>query len=390
MKTLNTAKRIASIDILRGIIMILMALDHVRDFFSNFKEYDVLDLQHASTAMFLTRWITHFSAPVFVFLAGTSAFLSLSRGKTKKEAFLFLLSRGLWLIVLEFTIVRFGWQFNIDYSVVFVQVIWAIGWSMIVLSLLIYLPVPVIAAVALVIISLHNAFDNIHSAAMGNAGPLWNILHEQGPIPLGDHVILFVFYPLIPWIGVMAAGYCFGSLLLLPEDRRNKKLYLIGITSLLVFFILRAANSYGDPFPWEPQATWGRTALAFIKVNKYPPSLLYLLLTIGSAITVMPLLEKMNNGLARFFTVYGRVPMFYYILHIYLIHGMALITGLILGFPSDIFTNNGGIFNPNNGWGCSLPIVYLCWVCTVLLLYYPCLWFMQLKMRNKSWWLSYM
>ena len=389
MRTLNTAKRIAAIDILRGIIMILMALDHVRDFFSNFKEYNALDLQHASAVMFLTRWITHFCAPVFIFLAGASAFLSLSRGKTKKEAFLFLISRGLWLIVLEFTIIRFGWQFNVDYSLVFVQVIWAIGWSMIVLSLLIAFPIPVIAVIALAIIFLHNTLDNIHSVAMGKAAPLWNILHEQGPIAFGDHGTLFVFYPLVPWIGVMAAGYCFGSLLLLPEDRRNKKMYLIGIACLVVFFILRATNMYGDPFPWEPQVTWGRTALAFLKVNKYPPSLLYLLLTIGSAIAAIPLLEKMNNGLGRFFTVYGRVPMFYYILHIYLIHSMALVIGLLLGFPSDIFTSNGGIFNLNNGWGFSLPIVYLCWVCTVVLLYYPCLWFMQLKIRNKSWWLSY-
>ena len=387
---LNTAKRIAAIDILRGIIMILMALDHVRDFFSNFKEYNALDLQHASTVMFLTRWITHFCAPVFIFLAGASAFLSLSRGKTKKEAFLFLLSRGLWLIALEFTIIRFGWQFNVDYSLVFVQVIWAIGWSMIVLSLLIALPIPVIAVIALAIIFLHNTLDNIHSVAMGKAAPLWNILHEQGPIALGEHANLFVFYPLVPWIGVMAAGYCFGSLLLLPEDSRNKKMYLIGITCLVAFFLLRVTNIYGDPFPWEPQATWSRTALAFVKVNKYPPSLLYLLLTIGSAIAAIPLLEKLNNGLGRFFTVYGRVPMFYYILHIYLIHAMALIIGLLLGFPSDIFTSNGGIFNPNNGWGFSLPIVYLCWVGTVMLLYYPCLWFMRLKMHNKSWWLSYL
>ncbi|XZF16000.1 DUF1624 domain-containing protein [Chitinophagaceae bacterium MMS25-I14] len=390
MNTVTTTKRIASIDILRGIIMIIMALDHVRDFFSGFKAYDPLDLQHASTFMFFTRWITHFCAPVFVFLAGTSAFLSMRRGKTKKESSLFLLSRGVWLILLELTIVRFGWQFNLDYHMVFVQVIWAIGWSMIFLSLLIFLPMPAIAAIALVIIFGHNALDGIRPAAMGEAGPLWTVLHVHAPVPFGDHRTFMVLYPLVPWIGVMAAGYCFGNIMLLPEDRRNKLLYLVGFTCLALFFMLRAANVYGDPFPWEPQPTRGRTVLAFIKVNKYPPSLLYLLMTIGSAITVMPLLEKLNNGLGRFFTVYGRVPMFYYILHIYLIHGMALVAGVIMGFPSHIFTDNGAIFRPDNGWGFSLPVVYLYWLCTVLLLYYPCRWFMQLKARNKSWWLSYL
>jgi len=390
MNTPTPARRIASIDILRGMIMIIMALDHVRDFFSGFKGYDPLDLEHASTAMFFTRWITHFCAPIFVFLAGTSAFLSLNRGKTKKEAAGFLLKRGLWLILLELTIVRFGWQFNIDYHMVFVQVIWAIGWSMVFLSFLIFLPLPVIAGIALLLIFGHNALDNIHPQTLGAAGPLWNVLHEQGPIALGQYGTFMVLYPLVPWIGVMAAGYCFGRIMSLPEERRNRTLYTLGFSCLALFIALRAINIYGDPVPWEQQATMGKTVLSFIKVNKYPPSLLYLLMTIGSAITAMPLLEKLRNGPARFFTVYGRVPMFYYILHIYLIHSLALITGLAMSFPIDVFTGNGAIFRPDTGWGFSLPVVYCWWLLVVLLLYYPCRWFMQLKARNKSWWLSYL
>ena len=389
MSTAPITKRIVSIDILRGIVMVIMALDHVRDYFSSFKAYDALDLQHASTAMFFTRWITHFCAPIFVFLSGTSAFLSIRRGKTKKEASLFLLSRGIWLIILELTIVRFGWQFNIDYSLVFVQVIWAIGWSMIFLALFIFLPLPAIATIALIIIFGHNALDGIHATQFGASGPFWNILHEQGQISYGNHDTLFVLYPLVPWIGVMAAGYCFGSIMLKPQHQRDKTLYAIGISAIVLFIILRATNVYGDPFPWQAQPTWSRSVLAFIKCQKYPPSLLYLLMTIGPAITAMPLLEKLNNGFGKFFTVYGRVPMFYYVLHIYLIHSMALITGLIMGFPSHIFTDNGAIFRPDNGWGFSLPIVYLYWATTVLLLYYPCRWFMQYKANNKKWWLSY-
>jgi len=386
----NVSKRILSIDILRGIVMVVMALDHTRDFFSNYKG-NPLDFDHASVFMFFTRWVTHFCAPVFVFLAGTSAFLSLSRGKSKKQASRMLFTRGLWLIVLEMTIVRFGWTFNLDYHFMVAQVIWAIGWSMIFLSALIFLQRRIILIVGLLIIFLHNTLDFIHPDSFGQWAFIWNILHQQGNVNFGHNTFLFVIYPLIPWIGVMAVGYCFGGIFLKPEKERNKWLYSIGISAILLFIILRGLNIYGDPKPWLPQATFVRNLLAILRCEKYPPSLLYLLMTLGPAITVLPLLEKLNNGLGRFFTVYGRVPLFYYVMHLLLIHSMQLVTSLILGFPFGYFS---GGFNQHTGpdlhWGFSLTGVYAYWISAVLILYYPCKWFMGVKKRNKKWWISYL
>jgi len=384
--TEKASSRILSVDILRGIIMIVMALDHTRDFFSNYKG-DPLDFQHASLALFFTRWITHYCAPVFVFLSGASAFLSLSRGKTKNQAAWMLFTRGVWLIILELTIIRLGWAFNLDYHFIFVQVIWAIGCSMIFLSILVFFPLPVILFIGLTIVFGHNAFDNLKPADFSH--PLiWDILHKQGSVPLSENYNLFVIYPLIPWIGVMAIGYCFGSILLKPLKERNNWLIGIGATTILFFIVLRYTNAYGDPNEWHKQGSIRNTVLDFIKCQKYPPSLLYLGMTIGPAIIIMPLLEKLNNGLGRFFMVYGRVPLFYYILHIFLIHGMALITGLIMGFPVSRFT--GGFFSdPASTWGFSLGTVYLFWMAAIAILYLPCRWFMRIKMKHKKWWLSY-
>jgi len=389
MSIATPSKRILSIDILRGIIMIIMALDHTRDFFSDFRKFDPLDLQHANTFMFFTRWITHFCAPVFVFLAGTSVFLSLSRGKTKKQMAWQLLTRGLWLVILEVTIVRFGWAFNFDYHLIFLQVIWAIGCSMIVLSLLIFLPRQVILFIALTLIFGHNYFDKKHAADLGMNEMFWDFLHVQTRVSFDKAYGAFIIYPLIPWIGVMAAGYCFGAIFKKEEKLRNQWLYGIGIGAILLFILLRFINQYGDPNPWRVQNN-GTTILSFLKCAKYPPSLLYLLMTLGPAITLLPILEKISGKAANFFLVYGRVPMFYYILHIYIIHGLALITGIILGMPTKIFTSNGTLFDPNLKWGFSLPVVYLYWIATILILYYPCRWFMRVKATNKKWWLSYL
>jgi uncharacterized membrane protein len=389
MNRSNTTNRIASVDILRGIIMVIMALDHVRDFFSNFRKYDPLDLDHTSVMMFFTRWITHFCAPVFVFLAGTSVFLSLSRGKTIQHASRTLFTRGLWLVLVEVTIVRLGWTFNFDYSLIILQVIWAIGISMIFLSLLIHLPKPIIAAIGLIIVFGHNYLDSIHASSFNNNAIYWNILHEQGAVHITKKVVLFVIYPVVPWIGVMALGYCFGSILKKEAKERDKWLYFIGSSCIALFIIIRFINQYGDPFPWKHRNDW-TSVLAFIKCQKYPPSLLYLLMTLGPSIAILPVLEKMKGTIANFFTVYGRVPMFYYALHIYLIHSLAIITGLILGVQAKVFTSNGALFDPNLPWGFSLPIVYLYWIATVLLLYYPCRWFMNYKMEHKKWWLSYL
>jgi uncharacterized membrane protein len=367
--------------------MVIMALDHTRDFFTDF-HYSPTDLQHASTVMFLTRWITHYCAPLFIFLSGTSAFLSISKGKSKKQAAFHLLTRGLWLILLEFTLVHIGWQFNVGYNVVVMQVIWAIGCSMIALAGLIFLPIPALATLSLLIIFGHNALDSISAESFGDNAPLWNLLHQNGQIPLGNSM-LFIIYPLIPWIAVMAIGYCFGKLLQQPLQQRNRSLYTVGISAINLFILLRFANVYGDPRPWQAQATWSRTVLSFIDCTKYPPSLLYLLMTIGPGITLMPLLENARNAVARFFTVFGKVPMFYYILHIYVIHGLALLTGISMGLPASYFINDM-LFNASDKWGFSLDIVYGFWVLAILLLYLPSRWWMGIKQRYRHWWLSYL
>lgn len=381
--------RVRSVDILRGIVMVLMALDHTRDYFTDFYN-NPTDLSVASTGTFLTRWITHFCAPVFVFLAGTSAFLSLSKKKDKKAASFFLFTRGIWLIVLELTIVRFGWLFNLDYSQTIVQVIWAIGWSMIFLAALIHLPFKAILTIGLIMVFGHNALDFIPVDTQTGTGLLWHFLHQSGFIQYGTNGSLFIIYPLIPWIGVMATGYCFGRILQYNEHKRNRLLYRIGGGAILLFIILRATNLYGDPHPWTVQESWHRTVLSFINCEKYPPSLLYLLMTLGPSIMLMPLLERAAANVGRFFTVFGRVPLFYYIAHIYLIHAMALMGAAMLGLPLDYFTDNDLIWVSKPGWGWGLPVVYAVWIAAVLLLYYPSRWFMRVKQQNKQWWLSYL
>jgi uncharacterized membrane protein len=386
---INTkSARIASIDILRGIIMVVMALDHTRDYFSAYKG-DPLDFDQVSVFMFFTRWITHFCAPVFVFLSGTSAYLS-GRSKSKKETALWLLTRGIWLVILEVTIVRLGWQFNIDYSLIFLQVIWAIGWSMIFLSAVVFLPLPVIAGISLIVIAGHNTLDSVHIKDMSSTSILWTVLHEPGRVNIATHTV-FVLYPLVPWIAVMSIGYCFGVVLQKAYQGIMKILYQLGGSMIVAFIIIRWINVYGDPQPWHMQSTWWKTALDFIRCQKYPPSLLYLLMTLGPAIFSLPLLEKISStSFARIFTVYGRVPMFYYILHIYLIHTLALITGLVSGAALDLFTSNGALFDPSRHWGFSLPVVYAYWISTLAILYFPCRWYMRIKMQHKKWWLSYL
>lgn len=379
--------RIISIDILRGIVMVIMALDHTRDYFSSF-QYDPTDMLHTTPAMFLTRWITHFCAPIFVFLSGTSAFLSMRNGKSRTGQSIQLLTRGIWLILLEVTIVRMGWFFNLDYSLIVLQVIWAIGWSMICLSLLIFLPRYVILFIGLLMIAGHNMLDVYTAASFHN--PLWwNLAHEQGAYTYGTGSMIFVVYPLLPWVGVMAVGYCFGAIMLMPVQWRDKILKMLGFWLIGMFFILRGTGVYGDPIKWFSQDTPVMTALAFLNVTKYPPSLQYLLMTIGPGIFLLPFLEKSSNAIGRFFTVFGKVPMFYYILHIYLLHTMAVITGLIYHFPLTAFTSNQTALFPKQGWGFELPGVYLFWIAAIAILYYPCRWFVKIKATHKKWWLSY-
>jgi uncharacterized membrane protein len=378
--------RVDSIDLLRGVIMLLMALDHTRDFFGP-TGMDVRDVEEP--ALFLTRWVTHFCAPLFIFLAGTSAYLYGTRGRTLGEVSRFLLTRGLWLIVLEFTIVRLGWTFSIDLNFFVAQVIWAIGAAMVALAGLAYLPRWAIAAAALVMIGGHNLLDWLHVEHLGAAGPLWMILHQRGLLPLGGHTKLYVLYPLVPWIGVMAAGYALGPLFKLdPASRRR---WLLGLGALISagFIVLRATNLYGDPAPWTAQNGWLPTLLSFLNCEKYPPSLLYLAMTLGPGLLLLTAFEHARGRLANAIITFGRVPLFFYVLHIFVIHACAAaMTWFVFGSAGWLF-GQPPINRPAN-YGLSLPGVYLVWLCVVLVLYPPCRWFASVKQHRREWWWSYL
>src|SRR2546423_2319038 len=321
-------QRLDSVDLLRGLVMVIMALDHVRDYFhSDALLFDPTDLSKTNVALFFTRWVTHFCAPVFVFLAGTGAFLSASRGKTRAELSRFLLTRGLWLILLELTVVNLGWSFSFGTQFV-VQVIWAIGVSMIVLALLVYLPVWAITAFGVLMIATHNLLDPVQARSLGAFSGLWATLHSRELTETYGGIRVFTMYPLVPWIGVMAAGYGFGQLYLLERERRRRLMLRLGLGLTLLFIILRAINIYGDPHPWTVQNSAVYTFLSFINCEKYPPSLLFLLMTLGPAIIALALFERFNRepvpGLLQPLVVFGRVPLFFYIIHIPLIHALAI------------------------------------------------------------------
>ena len=361
-----------------------MALDHVRDFYSNVT-YDPLDLTKTTAALFLTRWITHFCAPTFIFLSGTSAFLSLSKKKTKKEASLFMLSRGIWLLLLELTLIGFGWRVDPGFHMIFAQVIWAIGWSMIILSALVFLKPVYVGAFGLLLIFGHNAFDYVKADSWGHYKFFWMFLHEQNFYQINGYESIFILYPLVPWVGVMAAGYAFGTFFKLAPAARQSLFIKIGAGALLLFIILRYFNIYGDPFPWVHQESWWKNILAIIKCQKYPPSLLYLLMTLGTSILALAAFEHTNSKLSNIFIVFGRVPLFYYVLHIYLAHFSQIAVALLSGVSvKQLETGSLGNF----GYG--LPGVYLIWLLIVTILYFPCRWFMQVKQRCKDWWLSYL
>jgi uncharacterized membrane protein len=377
------AHRIASVDILRGIVMVVMALDHVRDYFTDVR-FAPEDLTQTNAALFFTRWITHFCAPTFVFLAGTGAFLSLGRGRDEKALSRFLWTRGLWLVVLEFTFVRSAWLFSVSPAAGFwVQVIWALGISMIVLAALVRLPLPWIAAFGIVMIAGHNLFDGVAVSPTTPSGWLWSVLHVQGPLIHEGQPVLFVAYPVIPWIGVMAAGYAFGALLQRPEAERHRTLLRLGGAMTAAFVLIRLLNVYGDPQPWRVEKDAVTTVLSFLNTTKYPPSLDYLLMTLGPAIMSLVVFERWTGPVARFFSVFGRVPLFYYLAHIALAHLLAGLTALAMGFGTDVLTGNV-FFSPVQEWGFGLGVVYLVWFVVILLLYLPCRWYAELKARRRD------
>lgn len=381
--------RIESIDVVRGVIMILMAIDHTRDFFG-VPGVNPTDLASTTVPLFFTRWITHFCAPGFFLLTGTGAYLSL-RKKSKPELSWFLFTRGLWLIFLELVVTRgFGWQFNFDYHVTMLFILWALGWAMIVLSVLIYLPTYVVATFGVVMIATHNLLDSVQSS-----NPLWTILHSPNFIVNHPGHIVFVPYALIPWVGVTAVGYSLGQIYAnsWPSARRKAFLLPVGIGLTVGFFILRAVNLYGDPRRWATQKSAAFTALSFLNTTKYPPSLLFLLMTLGPALLFLWAVDARTPRWLRQALIIGKVPMFYYLLHIPLIHLIAIaVCYARYGHVHWMFESPSiGQFpiTPPPGWGFSLPIIYLVWACVVLMLYPLCRWFAGLKQRRSDAWLSY-
>ena len=397
--------RVDSVDLLRGIIMVIMMLDHTRDFVHfQVPLFDPTDVSKTYPLLFFTRWITHFCAPAFVFLAGTGAYFQELRGKSKGDLSRFLVTRGIWLIVLELTVLRTIIFFNFDYATVLglFQVIWAIGWSMIVLAGLIHLPMRAILILSLGLVFLHNLLDGIQvtswrgpgSAVPGFGASLWHVLHVPGLIfPFGfPGPVVLVLYPLIPWIGVMGAGYAFGSLYKLDQERRRRILLRLGTALTLGFILLRAINIYGDPARWSVQSTSVKTVLSFLAVSKYPPSLLFLLMTLGPAMLFLAWCEGRQPGrLSRIFIVYGRVPLFFYLLQWVTTHTLALIAGRVAGKPTDYLFANlvfGPPWAPGSGFG--LGMVYALWILGVVLLYPLCRWYAGVKARRHDWWLSYL
>jgi uncharacterized membrane protein len=368
--------RIVSIDVLRGLVMALMALDHTRDFFGNggFSPRDVMD-----PALFLTRWVTHFCAPTFIFLAGLSAFLH-GRGRSAGDLSRFLLIRGFWLILIDLTLIKFGWRFEVDLYRLGVGVIFVIGASMVALAALIWLPRWTLASVALIMLAGHNLLDAITAEELGGASWAWHLLHEPGLVDLGDGASLYVLYPVIPWLGVMVAGYLLGPVMQLEGDTRQRLLFRLGATVTLSFIILRATNLYGDPAPWTVEEIWLSTLLSYVNCEKYPPSLLYLMMTLGPALMLLAWLEHVRGAFARLLATFGRVPFFYYVIHIYLIHALAVVTAFAMT----------GVLTSRPAIGLSLAGVYFIWLLVLVLLYPICRWYAELKKRVTGWWWSYL
>ena len=389
--------RIQSVDLLRGIVIFIMALDHIRDFFHNDSQlFSPEDLTKTTAALFFTRWITHFCAPVFVFLAGTGSYLATRRGMSPAVVSRFLWTRGVWLIVVEMTFVLFGATFNMSYDFVVWQVIWAIGWSMIVLAALVFVPWRALLVFSVVMIAAHNALDGVTSAQFGSVGWMWKVLHERfAALQLPGGTTAYVLYPLIPWIGVMTAGFCFGRAFDLPPDSRRRLMLRLGLALTATFVVVRFVNGYGDPSRWSPQSSSLMTLLSFLRTSKYPPSLLYLLMTLGPSMIALSVLDRIPAGNRNPLLVFGRVPLFFYVVHWYVLHLVALAFARVrygridfmFGLPPALSPTPAGY---PDGYGYDLLIVYVVWIALVAAMYPLCRWFARIKATNRSAWLSYL
>jgi len=386
-------RRLESIDVLRGLLMVLMALDHTRDYFS-YVAIDPVDPHRSWPALFITRWITHLCAPGFVALAGASVYLQRRRGKSPRELTRLLITRGLWLVFLEITVVSFGWVFSWAPEM---QVIWAVGISMVGLGLIIRLPTAAIAGIGVAIVSLHNLLDPVSAASFGRFADVWRMLHEQGFLTFHGHRLAQLYYPALPWFGIICLGYAFGPLVLMPDATRRTRALLLSAACLIMFALLRSFDSYGDPFLFTHLSTHAQTAMSFMDVQKYPPSLHYVLGTFGVLLLLYTLLDlaSQRDWLPRGRAVlqtFGRVPFFYYVPHIYLLHALAALGTFALHGDWHYW------FTPEfqwgstlaHGWGFSLPVIYAVWIFVVAVLYFPCKWFAGVKARRRDWWLSYL
>jgi uncharacterized membrane protein len=388
---LTGTKRIQSVDILRGIVMVIMAIDHIRDAWA-LTLFIPEDMAQTTPGWFFTRWITHFCAPVFVFLAGTSAFLYMKKIQDKKELTSFLLSRGIWLVIVELIIMNLIISFEIPFTgLVFVQVIWVIAISMFALAGLIWLPKKWILAISLIMIAGHNLLDPIRAESFGSFAWIWMLLHEQGVFLYGTGRPFLVAYPIIPWIGVMGAGYVFGVVFTWDADRRKKFLLRAGTLIVLLFITLRFLNVYGDPSPWSLQRNGFYTLMDFLNTTKYPPSLLYLCMTLGPALLILVPLEHFAGRMAEALRIIGRVPFFYYIVHFFLVHILAVITySLIYGRYVDflnMMANNN--FNFPEEYSPQVWVVYVVWGVLLYPLYRMCKWYNTYKFSRTSKWLKY-
>ena len=388
--------RLDAVDVLRGVVMILMALDHTRDYFGS-AAANPTDLATTTAALFFTRWVTHVCAPVFFLLTGTGAYLSLRR-QSPAALSRFLLTRGLWLVALELTVMRALWQFNVDYRVTVLTVLWALGWSMVALAALVRLPVRLVGAAGVGMIALHDLADAVAPAAFGPLAPLWTFLHQPGLVSATPRAVVFAAYPLVPWVGVVAAGYALGPVFAWPAERRQAFLLRAGVGLVLAFVALRTLNGYGDPRPWAARPRAAFTALSFLNTTKYPPSLLFLLMTLGPALLFLRLADGRTGGRMprplRPALVVGRVPLFYYLLHVFVLHALAVVVcyaryGAVHWMFESPSVDRFPVTQPP-GWPAPLPGVYLAWATAVVLLYPCCRWYGALKARGARAWMRYL
>jgi uncharacterized membrane protein len=385
--------RIRSVDFVRGLVMIIMAIDHCRDLLGNDSiTSGPTNLKTTTVALFFTRWITHLCAPTFVFLSGTSAYLSIQNQTNAAEARNFLFKRGLWLLIVNFTINNFAIFFDIHFGVLFSQVIAAIGFGLIGLAIFLKLRPKVIGFIGLIIIFGHDLFMGVSFSKGSFADLIWTLFMNAGFFQLSPNTSLVLSYPFIPWLGILLAGFGFGKFFNMQIDKRKKTFLRIGLSAIALFILLRFPNYYGDASHWSMQKTDFFTFLSFINTTKYPPSLLFTLMTLGISITLLSVFEGMQNKVANIVSVYGKVPLFYWLLHWFIIHFLAMALYLSQGYHwSDLQFEGFGMGHPKNGGGVGLQGLYIAWLAVVILLYPICRWYGHYKSIHKEKnWLRYM